>query len=312
MENNKNNKRKLSYTFLFGLLALTVFIAACTNNADTTNTTNDSRLNQTDNDTGIIIRDNDSDNDNRITGDVIRDNTTVNRTNLTNTTNGTTANVTNVSNDTGIILTNSSNRWGASDITGSTAQNATNTTNGTQARSLVATLNNKTTEYTVEYDITANSTVGNRVETIEQQWIQSFNLPNFVTVMIDEENDIETRTIYNNSVVYSCTNVDNEWACIELPDVEMNASNQLEQDVTSGVITSTYLGTCARAGEIGDQYRVVTDGVEYTVCYSADGILLELETEDVTMYATRVRDEADESLFELPAQPQLISGIGTV
>lgn len=155
-------------------------------------------------------------------------------------------------------------------------------------------LGSKSVKYTAEYEATMDGK--------KQTWVQAYDLPKFATIVRLPEG--ETRMIFKESVMYTCNNLQEEWMCIKLADVESTANDQIESDVKEGTAKPVYVGTCSRAGLSGQKYKVTSEGVETSICYTKKGILLEMETKDMTMYATKVSESVDPSLFTLPAEPQ--------
>lgn len=164
----------------------------------------------------------------------------------------------------------------------------------TTGSSLSDILKSKSLKYTAEYEITA--------EGQKQTWIQSYDLPNFATVVKTSEG--ESRMIFKDSTAYVCTDENGEWMCLKLATIEPNSNDELESDVKEGDVEPVYVGTCSRAGLTGEKYSIVSEGKESTVCYTKKGIVLEMQSEDMTMVATKVSDSVDSKLFVLPAEPQ--------
>jgi hypothetical protein len=165
--------------------------------------------------------------------------------------------------------------------------------------SLSELLSGKTVKYTAEYQAT--------FEGKTQTWIQVYDLPDFVTIMRGPGS--ETRMIFKDSTAYSCNNMEEEWMCLKLPQVETNTNDKLESDVQDGAVKPVYVGTCSRAGLTGEKYTITSEGTESSVCYTKKGILLEMESKDMTMYATKVSESVDSGLFVLPVEPQDFSNM---
>jgi hypothetical protein len=173
------------------------------------------------------------------------------------------------------------------------------------ASSLSQILGGKTLKYTATYDLT--------VENQKQVLTYVYDLPDFV--MIVDVEDGESRMIFKDSIAYSCTDAQGEWMCFKLADVQTGDNDKLESNVEQGKAQTTYVGKCSRAGLAGEKYTVVSEGVTSSVCYTTNGVLLEMETEKSTMYATKVSQSIDSNMFKLPAEPQdfskMFQGIDT-
>jgi hypothetical protein len=161
-------------------------------------------------------------------------------------------------------------------------------------------LSGKSLKYTATYEVT--------VAGQKQTWVQAYNLPNFVTIVRLPIG--ETRMIFKDSTMYTCNNMQEEWSCLELESAESNTNNALESDVKSGTAKPVYVGTCSRAGISGQKYTVTAEGATSTICYSKKGVLLEMESVNMTMYATSVSDTVDSQLFELPVPAQSMPDFG--
>jgi len=171
--------------------------------------------------------------------------------------------------------------------------------------SLSKILSGKSLKYSADYDLT--------VDNKKQALTYVFNLPNFAMIVKIDEG--ESRMIFKDSVAYSCNNMQGEWMCLKLADVQKSQNDQLESNVAKGNAQTTYVGKCSRAGLTGEKYTVVSEGVASSVCYTTKGILLEMESEKTSMYATKVSESVDLKLFDLPAEPQdfskMFQGIDT-
>jgi len=151
----------------------------------------------------------------------------------------------------------------------------------------------RTVKYTGEYTISAYEAM--------YDITQAYDLPKFVMITMNGEE--ETRSIFDGTDMTTCTNTDDEWQCFKMA-VDKPESAALESDVNSGKATTTFLGTCTFAGETGKKYQVVSEGAKSTVCYTDDGILLEMFTEpEYYIVAKKITRSVDSKLFVLPAEP---------
>jgi hypothetical protein len=160
-------------------------------------------------------------------------------------------------------------------------------------------LKGKTVKYTADYQITTKG--------VTSSLTYVMSLPDFAIITNTAEG--ESRMIFKDSTTYACNNAEGSWACLELSSLESNANEKLENDVKEGTAKPVYVGTCTRAGLTGEKYSVTAEGVTSTVCYTKKGILLETESPDSTMYATKVSESIDASLLTLPAEPQDFSSM---
>ena len=122
----------------------------------------------------------------------------------------------------------------------------------------------------------------------------------------------ETKMVMDGEKIHSCTNSQGSWMCVMLDAPTPMASEELEKDVTSGEVQTTFVGTCTVAGETGNKYKTESKDSEGSVCYTSDGILLEMETmrpQTSTMRATHVSRTVVASSFELPAESKDISAM---
>ncbi len=151
-------------------------------------------------------------------------------------------------------------------------------------------------KYTVDYDLTAAGKT--------QKMTMLMDLPKFATLMKTEQGD--AKTIFDGNTIYVCNNMQGSWQCFKM-EAQQPDSVKIEKDVESGNVQSTYLGTCSRAGESGMKYEITTQNVKSTVCYTSDGILLEMTSPQSTMLATKVSRNVDSSEFVPPAAAQDLS-----
>jgi len=173
-----------------------------------------------------------------------------------------------------------------------TAENKTAASNtGTTVEKALKDVVGVKIKYTADYTITASGTT--------QTITQAMNLPKFVMVTP------QSRSIFDGTNFIVCSN-QGGWQCFKMA-VQAPQSVDISDKVSQGKVTSTFQGACTVAGETGLKYKIVSEGVESTVCYTLDGILLEMTTQGMSMTATKVSRTVDDSLFTPPAEPKDIS-----
>jgi hypothetical protein len=148
--------------------------------------------------------------------------------------------------------------------------------------------------YTADYKITSPSGT--------QTMTQVYDLPRFVSIMKLEEGT--TRSIFDGERFITCNDMQGSWQCIQMENQDLSTQN-VENDIKEGNVAPRYVGTCSVAGESGSKYEYNAQGVTTTVCYTSDGIMLEMTTSEpvVKMVATKVSRSVDEALFTPPAKP---------
>lgn len=151
----------------------------------------------------------------------------------------------------------------------------------------------RTVKYTGEYTISAYESM--------YDITQVYDLPKFAMVTMNGAE--ETRTIFDGTDMITCSNSDSEWQCFKMT-VEKTESAELESEVSSGKATTKLIGTCTFAGETGTKYEVVSEGTKSTVCYTSDGILLEMFTDpEYYIVAKKITRTVDPKMFTPPAEP---------
>jgi len=156
----------------------------------------------------------------------------------------------------------------------------------------------KMPRYTADYDITTSG------QTQKMKMIIAY--PKFATVT--ETLQGEVRSIFDGSSIISCADMQGSWQCFKMQS-ETPENIQTESDIKSGEAKTTYLGTCSKAGESGLSYEVENDGEKSTVCYTKEGILLEMKSRDTVMTATKISRSVSDSEFTPPAEPKDISSM---
>jgi hypothetical protein len=149
--------------------------------------------------------------------------------------------------------------------------------------------------YTADYKITSPSGT--------QTMTQVYDLPRFVSIMKLEQGT--TRSIFDGETFITCNDMQGSWQCIQMVNQDMGTAQSAETDIKEGNVAPRYIGACSVAGESGSKYEYNAKGVTTTVCYTSDGIMLEMTTSEpkVTMVATKVSRSVDEKLFTPPAKP---------
>jgi hypothetical protein len=153
-------------------------------------------------------------------------------------------------------------------------------------------------KYTADYEITSEG------KTMNTKYIM--DLPKFA--METNTDSGVSRSIFDGTTFYVCSMAETEWQCFKMPMQNPNTV-ETEKGVNDGTIVPVYLGTCSQAGESGLKYSVTDKGVTSTMCYTADGILLEMSTSKMTMTATKVSRTVAADAFVPPAEPVDIPSI---
>ncbi len=180
-----------------------------------------------------------------------------------------------------------------------TQNNAENTQTEVKEAPLKQLFAAKPSKYTVDYEITTQGEKSNMKMAMDGiKFAQSTSAEM-----------IETKSIYDGQSFVSCTNMQNTWSCYKMT-MQKPSTTDIEDQVNNGV-TTTYLGTCIVAGENGLKYEIkLNEAVDKsTICYTNDGILLQMTTTQMTMTATKVQRSIDESMFTIPAEPKDLSTI---
>ncbi|MFH2021635.1 MAG: hypothetical protein ABIJ34_09595 [archaeon] len=159
-------------------------------------------------------------------------------------------------------------------------------------------LMSRLTKYTAEYAITAQEST--------QNMKMVYDLPRFVTVTQTPQGEV--RTIFDNEKYFVCNNMEEGWQCYKM-DIENSDSSKIESDVEDGKATVVYTGTCNIAGESGNRYEITSDNSKVSMCYTTDGIMLEMVTSNTEMKALSVARTVDSSLFTPPAAPVDINSL---
>ncbi len=153
-------------------------------------------------------------------------------------------------------------------------------------------------KYTADYDINAPD-----APKMTQTW--AFDLPRMA--IKGTTSGSESWTIVDTNQVTVCTKINAAWQCFKSssgeaptnPSDSLSASLDEQPDVALA-------GSCTRAGETGVKYKVSTDEMDSTVCYTVDGILLESSTtangQTMSMVATKVVRSVSEKDFTPPAE----------
>jgi hypothetical protein len=175
----------------------------------------------------------------------------------------------------------------------------TPTTPKVEGKSLKDILSVAVPKYTVDYSLTAGS---NPVQTMTI----ALDLPKLATIIKTTQGD--AKVIFDGNTVNSCNNMAGSWTCFKM-DVPKPANTQMESGIKDGSVISTLIGTCTQAGETGNKYEVNYNKSTSKVCYTNDGILLEMATPQSNMIATKVLRTVDSSVFQLPAAAQDISNM---
>jgi len=132
----------------------------------------------------------------------------------------------------------------------------------------------------------------------------AYDLPKFAQSSSME--GVESRTIYDGKSFIACTN-DEGWQCIKMTtetESETTPSSlQTEETIREGDVEPVMVGSCSVAGEKGVKYEVTAEGTTSSVCYTTDGILLEMISEGFSMTATSVSRSVPTSEFVPPAEP---------
>jgi hypothetical protein len=150
-------------------------------------------------------------------------------------------------------------------------------------------------KYKAEYKITSDG----ETSTVSM----AYDLPKFSQSTKMEEG--ESKTIFDGESFIICSK-DDEWQCFKMK-TEAPDSVQTEDSIRDGSVVPKAVGSCKVAGESGLKYEVTAEGVTSSICYTTDGILLEMTTEGMSMTATSVSRSVAASEFVPPAEPQDLS-----
>lgn len=178
---------------------------------------------------------------------------------------------------------------------------ATENTPAAAAKTLKEVFAGRTLKYTGEYTVTVNGT--------SSDLTQAFDVPKYVMLMNTSSG--ESRTIFDGTSMVTCSNTGGSWQCLKIT-ASQPESARVEDSVNQDTTKTVVIGTCKDAGETGTKYEVTpADGKKSTVCYTNDGILLEVTAEDssYSMVATKISRSVDSTLFVPPAEPQDLSAL---
>jgi len=153
--------------------------------------------------------------------------------------------------------------------------------------------------YTADYDITSSGQT--------QKMTMFLAPPKYATLITTQYGEV--RSIFDGSSFVSCTSMQGAWQCFKM-ESETPQNLDTENSIKSGEAKTTYLGTCSKAGESGSSYEIEQAGEKSTVCYTKEGILLEIKSRDTLMTATKISRSVSDSEFTPPATPKDISSIG--
>lgn len=148
-------------------------------------------------------------------------------------------------------------------------------------------------------DYSADYTIVTKGETTNVKMV--YDLPKFVMSTTIPEGDM--KTIFDGSSFIICSNTENEWGCFKMTS-DKPENVKITDDIKSGASKITESGTCNRANEKGIKYDVESEGIKSTICYTSDGILLEMKSSENEMYATKVSRSVSSSEFIPPATPK--------
>ena len=148
-------------------------------------------------------------------------------------------------------------------------------------------------KYKADYDITSNGSV------VKASLV--YDLPRFAMSTKIAEGDV--KMIFDGVSFITCTNMENEWSCFKMSS-DKPETVKITEDLKSGASKTTIIGTCKRAGESGTVYEVESKDEKSTVCYTNDGIVLEMKNENAEMIATKVIRGVSDSDFTPPATPK--------
>lgn len=150
-------------------------------------------------------------------------------------------------------------------------------------------------KYKADYKITADG----ETSTVSM----AYDLPKFSQSAKMEEG--ESKTIFDGESFIICSK-DDDWQCFKMK-TEAPDSVQTEDSIRDGSVVPKAIGSCKVAGESGLKYEVTAEGVTSSICYTTDGIMLEMATEGMSMTATSVSRSVPASEFVPPAEPQDLS-----
>lgn len=150
------------------------------------------------------------------------------------------------------------------------------------------------TPHSVDYEITSKGNVSEAT--------MIYALPKFAMISdLPDQGKIEM--IFDGESMITCTNTDDVWSCYILT-AETPETVKITEDIKSGVLKITIIGTCNVASESGSKYEIESDGVKSIVCYTHDGILLEMKNNESEMIATKVSRGVSDDVFVPPSQPK--------
>jgi len=185
--------------------------------------------------------------------------------------------------------------------TSTQANIATNTPTGTVEDTLKKLFSERTAVYTADYTITDNEST--------QEMTQAFDKPRYATITNTTAG--VGKAIFDGTEMIACSTEGGAWQCFKVP-MQEPTSAQIESKLNDTGTTTTIIGTCSVAGETGTNYEVTAqDGSITQVCYTNDGIMLEVKTTkpESSIVATRIVRSVDSTIFTPPVQPQDLSSI---
>lgn len=153
-------------------------------------------------------------------------------------------------------------------------------------------------------DYSADYAIISKGETSNAKMV--YDLPRFAILTTSSDGDI--KMIFDGKSIITCSDMENSWTCYKMT-AETPESVKISEDIKSGASKITEIGTCLRAGETGIKYDVDSIGAKSTICYTNDGILLEMKNNDTEMFAINVLRGISESDFTPPATPKDISSM---
>jgi len=155
-------------------------------------------------------------------------------------------------------------------------------------------------KYSADYTITSKK------ENSVTKATLTYALPKFAMSTSIPEGDV--KMIFDGTSIITCTNMENIWGCYKMT-ADKPESIKITESLKSGASKATIVGTCKQAGESGTKYQVDSDSVTSTVCFTNDGIILEMNNAETDMVATRVSRSVSDSDFTPPATPKDISSM---
>lgn len=176
----------------------------------------------------------------------------------------------------------------------------TNTKSDNGVKSLQQIFAAKTSKYTVDYTITTQEQTTTQSQTTSMRMA----VDGAKFAQTTKSDIIETKWVFDGQSFVSCTAMSGQWSCFKM-SMEKTQTANIEELANSGENTN-YLGSCSVAGESGLKYDITLKDMvdKSTICYTRDGILLEMTNPKTTMIATKVQRSADPAMFTIPATPK--------